>query len=83
MDFQVVKKPALKVSIYGEEFSVNKPTVNQVKEYREKIKSGDFDEIEDSKKFLVGLGISYDVLGSMEAQDYSDLIEFLINPKKK
>lgn len=83
MDFEITKKPALKISIYGQEFSVTKPTVNQVKEYRDKAKSGDFDEIEDSKKFLVGLGMSYDVLGSMEAQDYAGLIEFLINPKKK
>jgi hypothetical protein len=83
MDFSVEKKPALKVSIYGQEFSVSKPTVDQVKEYREKMKSENFDDIESSKEFLVGLGMSYDVLGSMEAEDYSGLIEFLINPKKK
>ena len=83
MDFKVDNKPKFKVTIYGQEFECSRPTVDQVKAYREKVKSGEFDEIEDSKKFLCDLGIEYKALGEMEASDYSDLIEFMINPKKK
>lgn len=83
MDFSVDRKPKAKIKIYGREFEVSRPTVNQVKEYRDKVKSGSFDEIEDSKTFLSKLGIDIEVLGEMEAQDYSDLIDYLINPKKK
>ena len=82
MEFVVEKSPEIKVRIYGQDYSLTKPTHKMAKELAKKIKGAGEDEAYDIiSAYIVGLGLPQEVLEGMEADHVLKLCDFLA-PKK-
>lgn len=82
--FEVKKSEDLKVKIYGEEYSLQKPTVKMIEAY-----AVDIADIPTAEKFtraktlLVGMGLNDAVIDGMEFDHLNELIEFLTSSMQK
>jgi len=76
------KSQPIKVKIYGQEYSVIKPTFALTRDFTRKMKDKKEDEIyEVMCDYLNGLGVPREVVEGMEADHVVSLFEFL-TPKK-
>lgn len=82
--FTIEKKTKIKVSIYGVEYEINKPTYGQTVELQEKIKSEDGEKksMHIMKDFVVSLGLPEQAINDLELEHFLSLIEFLSGAKK-
>jgi hypothetical protein len=83
-DFELHKK-SLKVKIYGEEFSLRKPSVSQVENLLDKQKSDEFagKDIKLMRSFMVDLGLPEKLSLEMDADDFNALVLHVMNATKK
>jgi hypothetical protein len=78
------ERGVVKVSIYGEVFSLRKPTMKDVEKLAGLSKGKDEVESQEVvKKFLNDLGLPFETLESMDFDHYLELVQGLTAPKKK
>jgi hypothetical protein len=77
------KKTVYKVSVYGVDYSLRKPTVREAEAIRKAIKDqGDEPNLETFAGFLEQLGMPKAVAGDLELEHFLKLTEFLLAGKK-
>lgn len=82
--FEVKRSEGLKVKIYGEEFSLKKPSVKMIEEYAidiEKAPKGE--QFTRAKTLLQSMGLSLELVEEMEFDHLQELIEFLTSSMAK
>lgn len=79
MDF-VAKRRTLKITIDGAEHIVRFPLLGELKEYREKLKSGDNESL--LSEFLTGLGLPQEAQAMLEMPDLNEIVGLLTDQKK-
>lgn len=79
--FEVKQKTKIKVSIYGKEYELHKPTVDEARTLADS-KSG-VSSLEDAKKFMQTLGLPLEVSGEMEVDHFNLLLEAILEFNKK
>lgn len=83
MDFEVAKRPKLKVKIYDNEFNMVKPTIRQAEGMRKKLKAmAEGDELKVMGEFLQELGLPSSIMEEMELEHFTSLTEWLLGVKK-
>lgn len=83
MEF-VAKKKKLKLTVNGESFEFNAPTVLDQESLKEKLKEAkEIDAAEVYYSFFESLGLPKNASKSMDFDDFMDFIQFIFNPKKK
>ncbi len=80
--FEIKQKTKIKISIYGKEYELHRPTVDEA-EILSKSKSDGSSSLEDAKKFMATLGLPLDVSGQMEVDHFNALLEFVLEMNKK
>lgn len=81
--FEIKERSKLKLSIYGSEYELSKPTYGQAIALQESIREGgESKSMLIMKEFLVSLGLKSEVIEQMELQHVLDLIEFISGKKK-
>lgn len=81
--FEIKERTKLKLSIYGSEYEIHKPTYGQAAQLQENIKAGGEEKsMLIMKEFLVGLGLSADLIDNMELSHVLQLIEYISGKKK-
>lgn len=78
-----LKRRVLKIDMYGEEISLNFPTVGQFKLYEEKLRSKKESEVSVMTEFLEELGLPSGKLEILEPGHLSEIISSLVGDKKK
>lgn len=80
-----IKRRNLKVRIYDKDFDLRKPSVSQVEDLLEKQNLDEFKgkDIKLMKEFLSACGLPQDVASDMDADDFNELANFLIDATKK
>jgi hypothetical protein len=79
--FEVKQKTKIKVSLYGKDYELHKPTVNEAKLLAE-AKSG-VSTLDDAKTFMATLGLPMEVSGEMEVEHFNLLLEVILDFNKK
>lgn len=76
--FEVKRSEGLKVKIYGDEFSLKKPSVKMIEEYAIDIdKATKGEQFARAKSLLTNMGLTEDLVNGMEFDHLQELIEFL------
>ena len=82
--FEVKRSEGLKVKIYGEDFSLKKPSVKMIEAYAidiEKATRGE--QFARAKMLLTQMGLSQELVDEMEFDHLQELIEFLTSSMTK
>lgn len=79
--FEVKQKTKIKISIYGQEYALHKPTVDEAKVLSE-AKSGN-STLDDAKDFMATLGLPREVSGAMEVEHFNMLLNVILDLNKK
>jgi hypothetical protein len=81
--FEIKEKSKLKVSIYGREFELAKPTYGQSQNLQVRLKDeGQEKSMQIMKEFVIGLGLPEDCINEMELDHFLQLIEHISGVKK-
>lgn len=85
MDFEIAESATIKARIYGQSVELRRPTVGMIEamEDQRAVLDKDKDKMALMKNFLSKLGMPEDLLGKLELDHYTQVIEFLLSPKKK
>jgi hypothetical protein len=78
--FEVKQKTKIKISIYGQEYALHKPTVDEAKVLSEAKSSNTLD---DAKDFMATLGLPREVSGAMEVDHFNLLLSVILDLNKK
>lgn len=82
MEFKA-KRRKLKVTVDEAQFEVRFPTLGELDEYREKVKSASGDSVGlELQSLLVALGLPADAQKTLEPMDFKELVEILTDQKK-
>jgi hypothetical protein len=73
-------KDVFDCEIYGENYKLSKPTVDQVERFSKSKKS---ETIEGTKDFLAELGLPKTVTGGMQVEHLKEVVENLVGGGKK
>lgn len=77
------KKTVYKVSVYGKEYALRKPTVREADVIRKAVKEqGEEPNLETFAIFLEQLGLPKEVAADLEVDHFLKLTEFLLAGKK-
>ncbi len=80
--FEIKEKTKLKLSIYGSEYEISKPTYGQTSALQEKLKGeGDKESMSLMKNFVSSLGLPEEVINEMELDHFLALIEHISGKK--
>ncbi len=85
MDLEFNESAKIKAKIYGSTVELSRPTVGMIEALEEQrsVMGNDKDKMVLMKSFLKTLGMPEDLTAKMEIEHYTQLIEFLMAPKKK
>jgi len=79
--FEVKQKTKIRVSIYGQDHELHKPTVDEAKLLTEaNTGKGNLD---DAKDFMATLGLPREVSGAMEVEHFNLLLSVILDLNKK
>jgi hypothetical protein len=83
-DFEVKKPAEMKLSIYGNNFSIKKPTVKFAEEMQKKLKSaeGSGSELASVKDVVVSMGIPMQIIDEMTTEDFLSMTGYIFGVKK-
>lgn len=82
--FEIKEKTKLKLSIYGQEYEISKPTYGQTSLLQEKLKGdGEKNSMSVMKEFVSELGLPTEVIDAMELDHFLALVEHISGSKKK
>lgn len=82
--FEVKRSDSLKVRIYGEEYTLKKPTVKAIELYAIDIdKAGTAEKFARAKTLLTGMGLKSEIVDDLEFDHLQELIEFLTGAMTK
>lgn len=77
-DFVIPEKKRFKLSIYGQTFTMTKPTVSQAEELDQLMKASKDDEkLMLMRQVFDKLGMPLDFTKDMDLDDFSKLVEFV------
>jgi len=80
--FEIKEKSKLKVSLYGEEFEISKPTYGQTLSLQEKLKGdGEKESMKIMKEFVMALGLPEKSVDDLILEDFLSLIEHVSGKK--
>jgi hypothetical protein len=79
--FEVKQKTKIKINLYGKEYELHRPTVDEAKILSE-AKSG-ASTLDDAKSFMSTLGLPIEVSGEMEVEHFNLLLDVVLNFNKK
>lgn len=83
-EFEIKQKTKIKVSIYGSEYDLVKPTVSQAKEMSKFADEKDQSKaIEATIDFMELMGLPKEVSSTMEIEHFTQLVEFIVGKVKK
>lgn len=82
MEF-IAKSKKLKVSINDKTYEINCPTLGQREELFGKVKDSPDKPLSFYSDWFESLGLPKDAFYNLDSDDFGDLIEFMVNPKKK
>lgn len=82
MEF-VAKSKKIKVSIGEQSHEIKCPTLGQREELFTKLKENPEQALGFYAEWFESLGLPKSAFYSLDADDFGDLIEFIVNPKKK
>lgn len=81
--FEIKEKSKVKVSIYGQEYEISKPTYGQSQKLQESLKDqGNEKSMKIMKDFVTSLGLPEECIDGMELEHFLQLIEFISGVKK-
>lgn len=84
MNFEIGSEKTVSIKANGQAYKMRVPKVSEQKALFEKLKGTDGADVYDVyDTFFMSLGLSVKASDILDAQDFSDLIEFIFNPKKK
>lgn len=82
--FEVKRSEVLRVRIYGEEFSLRKPSVKMIGDYAVDIeKATTSEQFSRGKALLMGMGLKEELINGMEIDHLTELITFLTSSMEK
>jgi hypothetical protein len=83
-DFEVKKPAELKICIYGQTYSIKKPTVKFSEDMQKKLKSaeGSGGELQAVKEVVGSLGIPSAVIDEMTTDDFLSMTNHIFGVKK-
>lgn len=82
--FEIKEKTKLKLSIYGVEYEISKPTYGQTAELQDKLKNeGEKSSMLIMKQFVVDLGLPEKSVDDLELDHFLALVEHISGTKKK
>lgn len=83
--FEIKKKEKITITIYGEQYQIRKMNVSDAKQFGDVDKSlSSQEQIDKSIEFIKSIGtIPEEVLRSMDLEDFSALMEFVVGTVKK
>jgi hypothetical protein len=77
-DFVIPEKKKFKLSIYGQTFTMTKPTVSQAEELDALLKAaGDNEKLSLMRSVFDKLGLPMDFTKDMDMDDFSKMVEFI------
>ena len=81
---EIADKTKVKAKIYGQEFTLTKPTVAQVEDLQSNVqKISGPEQIRAMRKWAAGLGLPEDFSADMEVEHFVQVVEGLSGIKKK
>ena len=81
--FEIKEKSKLKVSIYGSEYEISKPTYGQSQHLQGRLKDeGQEKSMVIMKEFVMSLGLPEECIDGMELDHFLQLIEHISGVKK-
>lgn len=82
--FEIKEKSKLKVSIYGSEYELSKPTYGQTIQLQKELdEGGESKSMHLMRSFVIGLGLPEAVIDSLELDHFLALVEHISGNKKK
>lgn len=79
----ILEKSKIKLSIYGSEYEISKPTYGQTQNLQERLKTeGEKESMKIMRDFVISLGLPEDVLNNLELDHFLALIEHISGAKK-
>jgi hypothetical protein len=79
--FEIKQKTKIKISIYGKEYELHRPTVDEAEIIA--TKDSNSSSLDGAKKFMATLGLPIDVSGQMEVEHFNLLLEAVLDFNKK
>lgn len=80
-----LEKTKVELEIYGEKVAMKLPTYKEATEYRTELNAlpTSSDAAEVIKKFLVAMGLPEAMFDQLEMNHVTEVLEFILAPKKK
>lgn len=78
--FEVKQKAKIKINIYGKEYILHKPTVDEAHALANTNSSSNLDA---AKRFMETLGLPLEVSGDMEIEHFNALLNVITDVNKK
>lgn len=82
MELVFDKRTEIKLSVYGQTYTLKKPTIKQVKSFESRMKDSSGKEMEMASEFLNELGLPIEVTENLEVDHFSKIVESLMGVKK-
>lgn len=85
MDIEFTESAKIKARIYGQVVDLRRPTVGMIEAFEDQraATESDKDKMVLMKKFMKDLGMPEDLSANMEIDHYTQLVEYVLAPKKK
>jgi hypothetical protein len=84
MQFEFGQEKKIVINYQGQKHEMRLPKIGEQRSLMSELKTADPDTVYDIyDSFFMKLGLKTKASDLLDSQDYTDLIEFIFNPKKK